>query len=134
MLRSITFFNWLLSMATFNYAGLIGVVVITVWGVRLLKISREAVLILVLPLFWLTPMVLAGAFAEPAPQVKIAYWVGVIALPVFVLQLAWSGLAVLRLRRQKDLRDLAWIGSGVNGFIGLMAWFVVGMASTGTWL
>ena len=77
-------------------------------------------------------MLLAGAFTDwSSAEAKTANWVGPAALIVFALQVILSVYLIITM---KGRRWLAVIGGLLNGAIGLLALFVVGMDASGDWI
>ncbi len=124
--------RWLLEQATFEYLALIPLALICLWSLVEARRSRNALFVLFLPICWLLPMVLAGAFTDwKSQEVKTADWVGTAALVALVVQVVWSASAIVVMKGQ---RVLAIAGTVVNAGIGLLALFVVGMDASGDWL
>ena len=124
--------QWLLWQATVDYLLLIPLGAVCIWSVLVATRNRTALLTLILPICWLLPIALAGAFTDwNSTWVKTADWVGGAAELGAVAQIAVS-VAVIRL--MKGQRFLAVVAVLVNVGVGLMAFFVVAMASSGDWL
>ena len=124
--------RWLLWQATFSYRALIPLALISVWNIIEARQRRVAAWSMALPVFWLTPIALAGAFTDwNSHEAKTAGWIGGAALLAMGLQVAASVMIILLLKGQRVLAGAAVL---VNGVIGLFTLFVVSMDASGDWL
>ena len=125
-------FVWLLWQATLSWTAILPVVLLSAWCLFDARKNRRSLIILALPIFWILPMLLAGAFTDwSSAEAKTANWVGPAALIVFALQVILSVYLIITM---KGRRWLAVIGGLLNGAIGLLALFVVGMDASGDWI
>jgi len=125
-------FVWLLWQATLSYRAIIPVILLSGWCLFDAQKNRRSLFILALPVFWLSPMLLAGAFTDwSSAEAKTAQWVGSAALLAFALQIIFS---VYLIKTMNGRRWLAVIGGLLNGVIGLLALFVVGMDGSCDWI
>ena len=123
---------WLLWQATLNYTACLPIVLLSVWCLLDARNDRRSLMILSLPIFWISPAILAGAFTDwSASEAKTANWVGLTALIAFTLQIL---ISIYLIRAMKGRRWLAVIGGFLNGTIGLLALWVVAMDSSGDWI
>jgi hypothetical protein len=124
--------QWLLWQGTFSYWLLLPLTVISVWSLWASRKDRRALQVFFLPVCWLLPVILDGAFSDwDAPEAKTASWVGGVGLAALVAQIGWSIFAVVRM---KGLRLLAIGGVVANVLIALPTLLVVGMDASGDWI
>jgi hypothetical protein len=124
--------RWLLWQATFEYKALIPLAAISIWSIVLSRWKRAALVILALPLFWLVPIALAGAFTDwSSKEAKTAGWVGGAALLAIALQIAASVRITWLLKGQRVFAAAAVF---VNGVIGVLVLAVTSMDASGDWL
>lgn len=125
-------FDWLLWQATLSYRALLPIILLSGWCLLDARRDRRSLNIISLPIFWISPVILATAFTDWSSfSAKTANWVGLAALIAFVLQMFFSIDLVMRL---KGRRWLAATGGLLNGAIGLLSLFIVGMDASGDWL
>jgi hypothetical protein len=124
--------GWLVWQGTLSYWLLVPLLVVSAWSFWVSRKDRRALLISFLPVCWLFPVLLAGAFSDwSAQEAKTASWVGGVGLAAVVVQIGWSIFAIVRGR---GLRPLAIAGVIANGLIALPTWFVVAMDAAGDWI
>jgi len=125
-------FLWLLWQATFSYAALLPLALLSAWCLFDARKNRRPLVVFALPICWLLPMMLAGAFTDwNSTEAKTANLVGSAALTAFVVQII---LSIYLVSTMKGQRWLAAIGGLLNAAIGLLALFVVGMDASGDWI
>ena len=125
-------FEWLISMATFGYILVMPLAAVSVWSLLVTRVDRRALIVFFLPICWLLPLMLAGAFTDwTTHESKTASWVGGVGFAAAVFQVVWSIFAGIRMKR---LRWLATAGVVVNALIALPSWAVVVMDASGDWI
>lgn len=119
LLMQTTFFGW-------------GLIAPALTALVLLRSDRKRVSrLLLLPAIWIAPLVIAGAFVESSGTVKTAGWLGSFALAMLLVYLVVAAWSIVSLR---GARAIAAGCSVINAPFALLGAFVVGMASSGTWL